>query len=249
MTPDRAQLRRASSRRPRRCSALMPDAHLPARPSVGIVGRSGTLGYEAADADAATLGIGVSTSASASAAIPINGSSFKSTSSSPVRGGPGDRRGRDDRRDRRPAGGREAAALHPAEHMTKPVSRLRRRPVERTKARPPDGPRRRDHPGRRREPRRRRSTCCRDAGVAIAPHPLGDRRDRAGDAGPGEGTRVGAPPTRGFCTREGKTPVGRPSTRPPFDKLRTACRSTPDGCPKLPCESLPGWKGTPEQRW
>ena len=53
---------------------LMPT-HIYKRGSVGIVGRSGTLGYEAADQMKA-LGIGVSTSVGIGG-DPINGSSFR----------------------------------------------------------------------------------------------------------------------------------------------------------------------------
>jgi malate-CoA ligase subunit alpha len=52
---------------------MPPDIYLPGR--IGIVGRSGTLGYEAA-AQMAALGIGVSTSVGIGG-DPINGSSFK----------------------------------------------------------------------------------------------------------------------------------------------------------------------------
>ncbi len=81
---------------------IMPGhIYMPGR--VGIVARSGTLGYEAASQMKA-LGIGVTTSVGIGG-DPINGS-FVRGHARALRAGPRDRRGDDDRRDRRPAGSR-----------------------------------------------------------------------------------------------------------------------------------------------
>ena len=90
-----------------------------ARQSVGIVGRSGTLGYEAAS-QLKALGLGVSTTSVGIGGDPINGSSFRDMSLSFLSKIDGDRHRDDDRRDRRSAGGRGGARCA-KDHMTKPV--------------------------------------------------------------------------------------------------------------------------------
>ena len=95
---------------------IMPG-HIYTPGNVGIVSRSGTLGYEAAQ-QLKAWGIGVTTSVGIGG-DPINGSSFLDLLQA-VRGRPGDR-GRDhDRRDRRHRRRRRRAAWINAT-MTKPV--------------------------------------------------------------------------------------------------------------------------------
>ena len=76
------------------------------RGNVGVVSRSGTLGYEAA-AQMKALGIGITTSVGIGG-DPINGSSFLDHLML-FEQRSGDRGRDDDRRDRRPAGGRGRA--------------------------------------------------------------------------------------------------------------------------------------------
>ena len=133
----------ASSARARRCSASCRATSTSAG-TVGLVTRSGTLGYEAASQMKA-LGIGITTSVGIGG-DPINGSSFvdilqlfeedPETEAVMMIGEIG--------------GPQEAeAALFAKEHMTEAGDRLRRGPhgAEGTA----DGPRRRDHLGLRRE--------------------------------------------------------------------------------------------------
>ena len=124
---------------------IMPG-HIYLKGKVGVISRSGTLGYEAASQMKA-VGIGITTSrrhrrrSDQRLLLP--------RSSGAVRGGSGDRGGADDRRDRRPAGGR-GLGLDQGEH-DEAGGRLRRR-AHRAEG-TAHGPCRRHHLGGRRQRR------------------------------------------------------------------------------------------------
>ena len=90
---------------------IMPG-HIYMRGNVGLVTRSGTLGYEAASQMKA-VGIGITTSVGHRRRPDQR--QLLPRRAQAVRGGPRDRRGHDDRRDRRPAGG-GGGALREGEH-------------------------------------------------------------------------------------------------------------------------------------
>ena len=130
---------------------IMPG-HIYMRGNVGLVTRSGTLGYEAASQMKA-LGIGITHQRRHRRRSDQR--QLVRRHPAAVRGGPRDRGGHDDRRDRRPAGG-GGRALREGEHE-QAGDRLRRRP-DRAQG-PADGPRRGDHlaPSATARPRRPRS--------------------------------------------------------------------------------------------
>ena len=129
---------------PGRCLLGIMPGHIYLRGRVGVVGRSGTLGYEAA-AQMKELGIGISTSVGIGG-DPINGSSFKDALEQ-FEADAGDRCGPDDRRDRRAAGGRGRRVR--VRSYAQAGRGLRRRSVRAQG--PQDGPCRGDHLGLRRE--------------------------------------------------------------------------------------------------
>ena len=117
---------------------IMPG-HIYLQGSVGVISRSGTLGYEAAS-QLKALGIGISTSVGIGG-DPINGSSFLDHLQLFE-----DRSGSDDRRDRWPTRG-GSFGLDQRKHV-EAGGRVRRRPHGAEG--PPHGPCRRDHLGGRR---------------------------------------------------------------------------------------------------
>ena len=125
---------------------IMPG-HIYLQGKVGVISRSGTLGYEAASQMKAK-GIGITTSVGIGG-DPINGSSFLDHLAL-FEEDPGDRGGADDRRDRRPAGGR-GLGLDQGQYV-EAGDRLRRR-ADRAQG-PAHGPCRRHHLRRRRQRRR-----------------------------------------------------------------------------------------------
>ena len=90
---------------------IMPG-HIYIAGTVGVVGRSGTLGYEAAS-QMKQLGIGISTSVGIGG-DPINGSSFKDILAL-FENDPANNGGDDDRRNWRPARG-GSGGVHPRQH-------------------------------------------------------------------------------------------------------------------------------------
>ena len=131
ISPDKAML------------GIMPG-HIYLKGKVGVISRSGTLGYEAASQMKA-VGIGITTSVGIGG-DPINGSSFLDHLVA-LRGGSGDRGGAAHRRDRRSAGGR-GLGLDQGEHE-EAGGWLRRRPHRAQGT--AHGPCRRHHLGGRRQ--------------------------------------------------------------------------------------------------
>jgi malate-CoA ligase subunit alpha len=180
---------------------MPPHIYMPGR--VGIVGRSGTLGYEAASQMKA-LGIGVSSSIGhrrrpdQRLVLPRHPGA--------LRGRPRHRRGDDDRRDRRPAGGR-GRRLRARSH-DQARGGLRRR------ASAPKG-RKMGHAGAIisafGEARRRRSRSCRKRDHRRA-EPLADGRD--GGAHPqGEGSCMSRAETFPMVDMAAGRGLGRPHRR------------------------------------
>ena len=124
---------------------IMPG-HIYLKGNVGVISRSGTLGYEAA-AQMKERGIGITTSVGIGG-DPINGSSFLDHLAL-FEQGPRDQGRADDRRDRRSAGGR-GLGLDQGEH-DEARHRLCRRPHRPEGS--PHGPCRRDHLRHRRQRR------------------------------------------------------------------------------------------------
>ena len=152
---------------------IMPG-HIYKPGSIGVVGRSGTLGYEAA-AQMKALGIGISTSVGIGG-DPINGSSFRDALAL-VRGRSRDRGRDDDRGDRRAPGGR-GRPVHPRPH-----DQARRRLYRRSHRAqgPAHGPCRRHHLRLRRKRRREGGDPAGGRGPRGA-QPVGARHHRGGVA-------------------------------------------------------------------
>ena len=196
---------------------IMPT-HIYVQGRIGIVGRSGTLGYEAASQMKA-LGIGVSTSVGIGG-DPINGSSFRDilelfetdpeTDAVMMIGEIG--------------GPQEAeAAAFVREHMTKPVDRLRRRALGAQG--PQDGPCRRDHLGLRRE-RAGEGRDPRKLRHPRRPEPVGHGRDRRPRRRPAAGRlttrapRAASGQQPGQRAGAGGLPPARPDVLDVSDRLR-----------------------------